>query len=109
MASDGPLDVPGRSKNARMSAARRLIVRPRVISSGRSLGDACGEFRDHAFEDLPPAGGILVSVGGDRALVDVPGDLDGDMIGMLVEHCLERRELVPLQQSEPRPEQTAAP
>src|SRR5690606_39389846 len=61
------------------------------------------------LEDLPPRGGLAVSVGGDGALVDVPGDLEGDIIGMGVEHCLELRELMLLQQTEAGAQQPTTP
>src|SRR5690606_29121307 len=51
---------------------------------------------------------VLVSVGGDGALVDVPGNLDGEVVGVLVEYVLELRELMLFQQAEPRPEQAPA-
>ena len=38
MASVGPLEVPGRSKYARTSAARFLRVRPRLMSSVSAAG-----------------------------------------------------------------------
>ena len=53
------------------------------------------------LEDFLPASWVLVTVGGDGALVDVPGHLDGEMVGVLVEHVLELREMVLLQQPEP--------
>src|SRR5690606_24309029 len=75
---------------------------------GQILRNAAGEPRDHGLEDLLPARRVLVSVGGDGALVDVPGNLDGEVVGALVEYVLELRELMLFQQAEPRPEQAPA-
>lgn len=93
----------------REDVARAALGRP---SEGdqlwQILRDAARELGDDALEDLLPRGAFLVPVGGHGALVEIPGDLDGDIIGMRVEHRLELRELGLLQQPEPRPEQTAA-
>ena len=43
MASVGPFDVPGRSKNARMSVARCLRVRPSLADLGKRGRDAAGD------------------------------------------------------------------
>lgn len=44
-------------------------------------------------------------VGGDRLLIDVTGDLHGGMLGLVIEHVLESRQLMLLQQSQPSTQQ----
>lgn len=49
---------------------------------------------DDAFQDLLPRGGLVVPIGGDGALIDIPSDLDGDMVAMRVEDLLRVREWI---------------
>lgn len=76
---------------------------------GQVLRNAGGELGDDALEDLLSCRGLVVPVSGNGALVDVPGDLDGDMVGMRVEHRLELRELMLLEQTEAGAQQPATP
>src|SRR5690606_22997426 len=93
----------------REDVARAPLDRaPEGDQLGQVLRNPAAELLDDALEDLLPRGGLAVSVGGDGALVDVPGNLDGEVVGALVEYVLELRELMLFQQAEPRPEQAPA-
>jgi hypothetical protein len=70
--------VPGRSEYADTSAA--LLQRPAERDQlGEGFRDAATERGDQCLHLLAAAGAVGVAVGGDHALVDVPGGLDLDV------------------------------
>lgn len=87
MASVGPLLVPGRSKNARMSAARCFMVRPSLRTSTSAAGTP---LLIAAITSCIIAFAFFLSgpVGRDDALVDAPGRLGLDVL-LVREHCVQ--------------------
>src|SRR5699024_2188118 len=76
IASVGPLLVPGRSKNAKMSSAR-----PAELSQlDEVVWDLRSEGRDDLLHHHSGSGPVGFSIGSDHGLVNLPGRLDRSML-----------------------------
>lgn len=82
IASVGPLLVPGRSKNTRMSS-RRLAELGDLDEAG---GDCCADRGDQPGHDVLALGPACGTVDRDHALVDTPGSFDLD-VAVIGEQC----------------------
>jgi hypothetical protein len=84
MASVGPLEAPGRSKEASTSAARFFEAPPERDDLAQCSGDAVADRLDQPLHQFPASGPVGLAVGGDHLLVDAPGRLDFDVVALSV-------------------------
>src|SRR5699024_8968841 len=76
MASVGPLDVPGRSKYARISVARCFRVCSSVVTSARGWRHVSADIGDERLQLIVAKTSIGVAVCFDHGLIDTPSGLN---------------------------------